>query len=143
MNNIRIVTLTGFISAVAALPAMAEWVPVISVPVNQSATVDVIDASGQLPGLVEALSFRANDTDVSCQEVTVFYRNGNQDRLWRGMLPAGHTKTIHMLPVHRDVARIGFHCWSLNKPGAVDIAADVPGNAIMSYYDPKLAQLRN
>jgi len=45
--------------------------------------------------------------------------------------------------VHRDVARIGFHCWSLNKPGAVDIAADVPGNAIMSYYDPKLAQLRN
>jgi hypothetical protein len=139
-KSARILTLAGLISVVTVAPSMADWTPVISVPVDQSATINVVDAGRQFPSLVEALSFRANDTDVMCRDVTAFYRSGNTDKLWRGMLPAGHTKIIYMIPVHRDVVRIGFDCWALNKPGAVDIAADFLGRVITSTYDPMVAQ---
>jgi len=129
MKLLRSLALAGLIPVVTATPAMAAWVSVTSVPLGQTARTDVVDASGQLPSRVEALSFRA-DTDMKCRDVTAYYRSGQSHRLWSGMLSAGRTKTIHMLPVHRDVARIGYHCWTLNKPGRLDIAANVPGRAI-------------
>ena len=127
MKSAHIVVLAGLLFAVETVPAKAIWMPVVSVRVGQSATVDVVDASRELPGQVDALSFRANDTALTCQDVTVRYRSGDQHMLWRGMLRAGRTRTIHMVPVHRDVSGIDFNCWALKKPGALDIAADIPG----------------
>ena len=127
MKLVRLLTLCGLLPVVAATQAMAALVPVTSIPVGQSARTEIYDGSGQLPSRVEALSFRA-DTDVKCRDVTAYYRSGSRHKLWSGMLSAGRTKTIRMIPVHRDVARIGFHCWAVTTPGALEVAADIPGS---------------
>ena len=127
MISTRVLGAAGLIFAMAMVPAMAVWVPVISVPIGQAATVDVVDASRELPGRVQALSFRASDTSVMCQDVTALYRNGDQHKLWKGRLAAGRARTIYMMPMHRDVASIDLNCWALNRPGALDVTADIPG----------------
>src|SRR5438105_1121967 len=73
-KSARVLAFAGLLTAFASAPAFATWVPVTGVPLDSRATIDVVDASRELPTRVDALSFTARDTDVVCRDVTGFFR---------------------------------------------------------------------
>ena len=73
----------------------------------------------------------AHDTDVMCRNVTGFFRDGQTMELFHGVLPAGRENIIHMIPVHRDIKRVDFHCRALNGAGMIDVAANIAGRLII------------
>ena len=130
-KSARVLALAGLLTAGAVAPAMATWVPVTAVPLDSRATIDIVDASRELPTRVEALSITAHDTDVMCRNVTGFFRDGQTMELFHGVLPAGRENIIHMIPVHRDIKRVDFHCRALNGAGMIDVAANIAGRLII------------
>lgn len=130
-KSARVLALAGLLTAGAAAPAMATWVPVTAVPLDSRPTIDVVDASRELPTRVEALSITAHDSDVMCSNVTGFFRDGQTMQLFHGILPAGRENVIHMMPVHRDIKRVDFHCQALNGPGTINVAANIAGHLII------------
>src|SRR5437763_3163174 len=88
-KSTRVLALAGLLTAGAAAPAMATWVPVTAVPLDSRPTIDVVDASRELPTRVEALSITAHNSDVACSNVTGFFRDGQTMQLFHGILPAG------------------------------------------------------
>ena len=132
-KSARALVLAGLLSAVATAPAMATWEPTISISLDRSGMVGVVDVSGEMPDFVQGLAFRATDADVMCRDVTAYFRSGDSYTLWRGFLPAGSGKLIWMMPIHRDVARIGFNCWGMAGPASLNVAAtDMTGKVITS-----------
>jgi len=138
-KSARVLAFAALLTAFASAPAFATWVPVTGVPLDSRATIDVVDASRELPTRVDALSFTARDTDVVCRDVTGFFRDGQTMPLFHGLLPAGRENVIHMLPVHRDIKRVDMHCRALGGPGSVDIAANIAGNIIINDVPPAAA----
>ena len=131
IKGARAVVLAGLFSAVATAPAIAIWEPGLSFSLDRSGKVGEVDVSGEMPGFVQGLLFRAAGADVMCRDVTAYFRSGDSYSLWRGLLPAGSVKLIWMMPIHRDLARIGFNCWGMTGPGSVSVAAtDMTGSVI-------------
>jgi len=124
----RLLALTALFTLGAAAPALADWMPVSQIPLDAGRSVNIVDASAALPDRVEALSFRADNTDVVCRSVDGIFRSGMTMRLFSGVMPAGQEKVIHMIPVHRDITRIDLHCRAANGgAGDILIAANIQG----------------
>jgi hypothetical protein len=122
-----ILALATLLAATAAAPAMAVWMPVTAIPLDARRSVDVVDASRTLPDRVDAISLRADNTDVMCRSVEGYFRSGETMQLFSGFMPAGRENVIHMLPVHRDIARVDFHCHAANGGvGDIHVAANLP-----------------
>jgi len=122
----HLLAFTALFTLGAAAPALADWMPITQIPLDASRSINVVDASAALPNRVEALSFRADNSDVACRSVDGIFRSGQTMKLFSGVLPMGQENVIHMLPVHRDIARIDLHCRTVNGgAGDVQIAADI------------------
>jgi hypothetical protein len=116
----------------AAAPAFAVWMPVTQIPLDASGSVNIVDAGATLPDRVEALSFRANNTDVVCRSVDGIFRSGMTMKLFSGVMPAGQENVIYMIPVHRDIARVDLHCRAAGGgAGDIQIAADIPASTVI------------
>lgn len=125
----QLLALSTLFTLGAAAPAFAAWMPVTQIPLDANRTVNIIDTSLALPNRVEALSFRADNTDVMCRSVDGIFRSGMTMRLFSGRMPAGLEKVILMIPVHRDIARIDLHCSApIGQAGDIQIAADIPAS---------------
>lgn len=131
IKSTRALILAGLFSAVTTAPATAVWEPVLSFSLDRSGKLGEVDVSGEMPAFVQGLVFRATGADVMCRDVTAYFRSGDSYTLWRGFLSAGSEKLIWMMPIHRDLARIGVNCWGITGPGSVSVAAtDMTGSVI-------------
>jgi hypothetical protein len=131
-KSARLLALAALLACGTAAPALATWVPLTAVPVDSRASIDFADASPVLPNRVEAISLRAGNTDVMCSSIDAFFRSGETMRLFSGLLPMGRENVIQMLPVHRDLARIEFHCKAVNGGvGDISVAANVVAGGVI------------
>lgn len=128
-SRARLLALAGLFTLGAAAPAFAAWMPVSQIALDGSRSTNIVDAGAALPDRVDAVSLRAESTDVVCRSVDGIFRSGTTMKLFSGVMHAGQENVIQMLPVHRDIARIDLHCRAANGGvGEVQIAADVPEN---------------
>lgn len=128
----RLLVLATLFTLGAAAPAFAVWMPVTQIPLDAIGSINMVDTRAALPDRVEALSFRADNTDVVCRSVDGIFRSGMTMKLFSGVMPAGQENVIHMIPVHRDIARVDLHCHAANGgAGDIQIAADIPDSTVI------------
>jgi hypothetical protein len=124
MKKNRVVALAAVLCAGVALPALAAWDRIGSVqfsPRNDHETT-----YGNFGGRVEALSLRARNAPVACNDVTATFGNGMTRSVFRGMLTPGRDVMIDLPGQSRLVRRLDFDCRALApRQATVDIAADV------------------
>jgi hypothetical protein len=124
----RLLALTALFTLGAAAPVFAASMPVTQIPLDASRSINIVDASAALPHRVDAVSFRADKTDVVCRSVDGIFRSGTTMKLFSGVMPAGQENVIHMIPVHRDIARVDLHCRAAaGAVGNIVIAANIQG----------------
>jgi len=124
MKTTRLVALAAVLCAGVALPASAAWDRIGSVefsPRNDHETT-----YGNFGGPVEALSLRARNLPVACNNVTATFGNGMTRSVFHGVLAPGRDVTVDLPGERRLVRRLDFNCRALApRPATVDIAADV------------------
>src|SRR5258706_13068768 len=124
MKTTRLVALAAVLCAGVALPASAAWDRIGSVefsPRNDHETT-----YGNFGGPVEALSLRARNLPVACNNVTATFGNGMTRWVFHGVLAPGRDVTVDLPGERRLVRRLDFNCRALApRPATVDIAADV------------------
>jgi hypothetical protein len=106
-----------------AVPASAAWDRIGSVDFSFRNTSDT--QYGNFGGRVESLALVARDADVRCRDVRATFGNGENQQIFRGMLPRGRNVEV-TLPNGRMIRRLDFNCQPLERGRAtVDIAADI------------------
>src|SRR5262245_47798125 len=124
MRRSRIMLLAAALSVTAAVPAMAAWDRVGSVPVNFPG--DRVTTYGEFGGRMEALNFTARDTDIVCRDISATFGNGSTRSVFRGRLDRGRPLTVDLPGRERMVTNLTFDCHAQDYPGAtLDIAADI------------------
>jgi len=124
MKRTRLLVLASVLCAGVAAPASAAWDRIGSV--DFSLRNDHETTYGNFGGRVEALSLRARNAPVMCNDVTATFGNGMTRSVFRGTLRPGRDETVDLPGEARLVRRLDFDCRSLVPVRAtVDIAADV------------------
>jgi len=124
MRTPRLLALAAILCAGAAIPASAAWDRIGTVDFSYRDTTDV--QYGNFGGRVEALSLKARNTDVTCNDVRAVFGNGATRSVFRGTLTRGRDVTLDLPGNGRMIRRLEFNCRPMGREAArVDIAADV------------------
>ncbi|HEX3486952.1 MAG TPA: hypothetical protein VHT51_18000 [Micropepsaceae bacterium] len=124
MRSTHVVGLAAVLLSGIALPALADWDHIGSVDFSYRNTNDT--QYGNFGGPVEALALRAQNSDVTCRDVTATFGDGDRAEIFHGFLPRGRNVAVDLPGRSHLIRRLDFNCHSMDRNGAsVEIAADV------------------
>lgn len=119
-----LIALTAFLSSAVAVPAFAVMQPAANVDLWDIPTHTSV-AYSNFTGDILAFTARGN-ADVDCRGITATFADGTSALIYRGMLaPDDQVKT--WLPGGtRDIRRMDFDCYSVDRGRAVlNVAANM------------------
>ena len=106
MKRTRLLVLATVLCAGVAAPASAAWDRIGSV--DFSLRNDHETTYGNFGGRVEALSLRARNAPVMCNDVTATFGNGMTRSVFRGTLRPGRDETVDLPGQARLIRRLDF-----------------------------------
>ena len=143
MKPFGIFAFAVLLSSGTAEPAFASWDRVGSVGFSVADTYE----SEYRNFAGDALSFKADNANFSCQSVTAIFGDGRSRLVFRGELPRGQDVAVG-LPEHQgNVTRLDFNCHpDGNWGGRVEISAGSGEHVATEWQIPQwqvlLARLR-